>query len=136
MIIINITIGTRSKTGQLLEFKKGAFHMWEYLQVPIVPMMIYGAYELFPSGAQINVPGNVVVQFLKPIQPNEAKSRQEMAVLLRRRMCEAILHNCPYKDLHSLTGNQRMRVQRGVYGFVGSSYNCFIYLFIYNYTIN
>ena len=105
--------GTRSKTGQLLEFKKGAFHMWEHLQVPIVPMVIFGAYELFPPGSQICVPGNVVVQFLKPIQPSEAKSRQEMSVLLRRRMCEAIA-KCPERDLTSLSGTQRIKNQRAI----------------------
>ena len=49
--------GTRSKTGHLLEFKKGPFHVWEHLQAPIIPMMIYGAYELFPAGANMMTPG-------------------------------------------------------------------------------
>ena len=30
--------GTRSQTGQLNGFKKGAFHMWEQMQAPIVPV--------------------------------------------------------------------------------------------------
>jgi 1-acyl-sn-glycerol-3-phosphate acyltransferase len=42
--------GTRSKTGQLLPFKKGAFHMWDELRIPIVPAVIYGAYDLCPVG--------------------------------------------------------------------------------------
>ena len=43
-------IGTRSTTGQLLSFKKGTFHMWEQLQVPIVPFIIIGAFDLYPVG--------------------------------------------------------------------------------------
>ena len=42
--------GTRSTTGQLLAFKKGPFHMWEQLQVPIVPIVIMGAFEMQPPG--------------------------------------------------------------------------------------
>lgn len=42
--------GTRSTTGQLLPFKSGPFHMWEQLQVPIVPVVVMGAYEMQPPG--------------------------------------------------------------------------------------
>jgi 1-acyl-sn-glycerol-3-phosphate acyltransferase len=45
--------GTRSKSGQLLPFKKGAFHMWEELRIPIVPAVIYGAYDLCPVGKML-----------------------------------------------------------------------------------
>ena len=47
--------GTRSTTGQLREFKKGAFHMWEQLKVPIVPFITYGAFELFPKSIFFNL---------------------------------------------------------------------------------
>eukprot|EP01041_Mallomonas_annulata_P013798 gene13798-29341_t len=40
--------GTRSKTGQLLPFKKGPFYLWEELQSPIVPIVIFGAFDLYP----------------------------------------------------------------------------------------
>ena len=42
--------GTRSKSGQLLPFKKGPFDLWEQMQVPIVPLVIFGAFDLFPPG--------------------------------------------------------------------------------------
>jgi 1-acyl-sn-glycerol-3-phosphate acyltransferase len=42
--------GTRSKSGQLLPFKKGPFYIWDELQSPIVPLVITGAYELCPPG--------------------------------------------------------------------------------------
>lgn len=42
--------GTRSKTGQLLPFKKGPFYIWEDLQSTIVPFLISGAFELCPPG--------------------------------------------------------------------------------------
>ncbi|KAJ1391005.1 hypothetical protein B484DRAFT_298470, partial [Ochromonadaceae sp. CCMP2298] len=30
--------GTRSKSGQLMAFKKGPFYLWEQLNLPIVPL--------------------------------------------------------------------------------------------------
>ena len=54
--------GTRSTTGQLLPFKKGTFHMWEQLRVPIVPVIFYGAYELYPVGSWVNNTGKVYVR--------------------------------------------------------------------------
>lgn len=34
--------GTRSKTGLLLPFKKGPFHIWDDKRIPIIPMVING----------------------------------------------------------------------------------------------
>jgi len=88
--------GTRSLTGQLQPFKKGAFYTWEDLQVPLVPMVIFGAFDLHPPTASMTHPGRVVCRMLKPIKPEEVDPRAEPAVrrdilsrLLRRRMLEA-----------------------------------------------
>ena len=90
-MIIFILKGTRSTTGQLLPFKKGPFYMWEQLNVPIVPVIFYGAYELYPVGSWVNNTGKVYVRYLDPILPSEAKDRDGMMRLARRRMLEAFL---------------------------------------------
>mmetsp|Transcript_8700 Transcript_8700/g.14766 ORF Transcript_8700/g.14766 Transcript_8700/m.14766 type:complete len:429 (+) Transcript_8700:61-1347(+) len=94
MCLVIAPEGTRSKTGQLSAFKKGAFHMWEQLQAPIVPFITYGAFDLYPVGSWINNTGRVTGRYLTPIQPHEASSREEMSNLLRKRMLEA-LRDCP-----------------------------------------
>jgi 1-acyl-sn-glycerol-3-phosphate acyltransferase len=43
--------GTRTRNGELLPFKKGAFHMAIEAGVPIVPVTIHGAFEAMPPGA-------------------------------------------------------------------------------------
>ena len=53
--------GTRSTTGQLLPFKKGPFYMWEQLNVPVIPLLIQGAYDLYPVGSWVNDTGHVTV---------------------------------------------------------------------------
>jgi 1-acyl-sn-glycerol-3-phosphate acyltransferase len=88
--------GTRSKTGQLLDFKKGPFYVWEDLNEAVVPLIIFGAYDLYGQDKSMSTAGRVVARFLKPIKPTEidtneepAKRRELMSRLLRRRMLEA-----------------------------------------------
>ncbi len=38
--------GTRSTTGNLLSYKKGPFHIQSQLGAPIVPLIIYGGFDL------------------------------------------------------------------------------------------
>lgn len=113
--------GTRSKSGNLLPFKKGPFHLWEQLHTPIVPMVTIGAYELYPPGKTISNCGRVYVKFLKSVQPEEAASRDEMSVLLRRRMLESV-RDGPVDAGRDLTWAQR--IQNWVYliSFYGSLY--------------
>jgi 1-acyl-sn-glycerol-3-phosphate acyltransferase len=40
MCLVIAPEGTRSKSGQLNAFKKGAFHMWEQMQAPIAPVHV------------------------------------------------------------------------------------------------
>jgi len=82
--------GTRSNSGQLLPFKKGPFYMWDELKAPIVPMLIFGGYDLYPVGSWVNRTGHVSVRYLPPINASEAKDKDEMLVLLRRRMLESL----------------------------------------------
>lgn len=82
--------GTRSTTGNLLPFKKGPFHLWEQLQTPIIPIVTMGAFELYPAHCFMSHPGRVYMNFLEPIMPEEANSREEMLILVRRRMLQAL----------------------------------------------
>ena len=67
--------GTRSKSGQIQEFKRGPFYMWEELQCPIVPIVIYGAFDLHPPHKQMTMPGRVYIRYLKVVQPTEATGK-------------------------------------------------------------
>ena len=60
--------GTRSKTGELLPFKKGPFHMAMQSNAAIVPVVIRGAHRLLPPKTAFLRPGNVDVHLLPPIQ--------------------------------------------------------------------
>jgi 1-acyl-sn-glycerol-3-phosphate acyltransferase len=60
--------GTRSRSGELLPFKKGGFIMALKGQAPIVPVAITGAREALRKGSFIIWPVRIVVRFGAPIE--------------------------------------------------------------------
>jgi 1-acyl-sn-glycerol-3-phosphate acyltransferase len=62
--------GTRSREGKLQPFKMGAFHLVAATKAPLVPMVIYGAWErIRPDSVDVN-PGEITV-VIHPEQSTE-----------------------------------------------------------------
>jgi 1-acyl-sn-glycerol-3-phosphate acyltransferase len=59
--------GTRTKTGELMPFKKGAFRLAAGLGVDIVPVGISGSREMLPRGGWRIRKGRITVRFGEPI---------------------------------------------------------------------
>ena len=59
--------GTRSRTGELLPFKKGGIVMALKAQAPIVPVAITGARAAMRKGSPLIWPTTVTVTFLPPV---------------------------------------------------------------------
>jgi 1-acyl-sn-glycerol-3-phosphate acyltransferase len=59
--------GTRSRTGDLLPFKKGGFIMAIQAQVPVLPVAIRGGRDAMRKGSAIVRPVHVSVRIGKPI---------------------------------------------------------------------
>ena len=60
--------GTRSRDGQLLPFKKGAFVAAISLGVPLVPVVCKGTARIMPAGKYLSIlPGEAEVVVLDPI---------------------------------------------------------------------
>lgn len=59
--------GTRSLSGRLGSFKKGAFHMAMQAGVPIVPVVLRNTCEMMPRGSLLFRPGTVQVCALPQI---------------------------------------------------------------------
>jgi len=60
--------GTRSRTGELLPFKKGGFIMALQAGAPIVPVAISGARDAMRKGSLVIRPVRVTVRFGQPIE--------------------------------------------------------------------
>jgi 1-acyl-sn-glycerol-3-phosphate acyltransferase len=60
--------GTRSRTGELLSFKKGGFIMAIKAQAPIVPVAIQGGSAAMRRGSRIIRPVTVSIRVGEPIE--------------------------------------------------------------------
>ena len=59
--------GTRSRTDELLPFKKGGFVMAIKAQMPVVPVAISGGRAAMRKGSSLIWPTTIVVRFLPPV---------------------------------------------------------------------
>lgn len=98
--IISFAEGTRSKTGELMLFKKGAFRMAQAHQIDIVPVGIYGARDVLPSGEWLIKSGHISVKYGEVMKYEDYKnhSLEEFAAECKKQVAELIEE---LKDLRS-----------------------------------
>lgn len=84
--------GTRTRDGQVGQMKSGIRLLAERAAVPIVPVLIDGAYDVWPKGRLLPRPwGRITVRFGKPFRPDgteeefRARLRNEVLALAPRR---------------------------------------------------
>ncbi len=69
--------GTRSPSGEVQLFKRGAFYLATKTGYPVVPVTISGSDKLLPKG-KFNIKGGTIkVHFHKPIPVAEIKTRKD-----------------------------------------------------------
>ena len=81
--------GSRSRDGNLLPFKKGAFVAAIHLGVPVVPVACKGTREVMPRGGYLSiVPGAVELVVLEPIPTVDMTytDRDRLRDLVRKRI--------------------------------------------------
>lgn len=77
--------GTRSRTGELLPFKKGAFALAREAGVPVIPVIVSGSDRIQPGGAMRVHPRPVHLHFGSPIDTTRDASETLDALTLRVR---------------------------------------------------
>lgn len=85
--------GTRTKTGHLGPFKKGAYHLAEEFSLPVVPVTISGSYRVMPPQAKLPRPGHIILTIHKPIEPPQQGTYDVAELMSRSR--EAIASDLP-----------------------------------------
>lgn len=75
--------GTRSRSGDLLPFKKGAFRVAIDQQMPVLPVTVIGTRDILPSDSLRLRPGRVRVQLHEPIS-TEGMKTEDLGTLRRR----------------------------------------------------
>lgn len=61
--------GTRSKDGELLPFKKGAFHLAAKSRTAIIPLHIHGTRLALPKGGLLMRKNSIHIRFGQPLLP-------------------------------------------------------------------
>lgn len=75
--------GTRSRDGNISDFKKGGFVLAIDSTAPIVPVVIHGTWPIMARTGWLIRPGKVRVEILKPIE-TKTYSRKNKDLLLNR----------------------------------------------------
>ncbi|KAH9192031.1 hypothetical protein AeNC1_006003 [Aphanomyces euteiches] len=87
--------GTRSTNGQLQDFKKGPFYLQTDVNKSISPVVVHGAFELWPPGRLFTLSGKAYCDYLPQFQVDPAKSRNANRLALRRVYLEAAAKPVP-----------------------------------------
>ena len=74
--------GTRSKNGELQQFKRGAFHLAGQVNYPIIPVTIRDSDKLLPKGSLKIIRGTINIQFSPPIQTTKVETRNDELELM------------------------------------------------------
>jgi 1-acyl-sn-glycerol-3-phosphate acyltransferase len=91
--------GTRSKTAEMLPFKKGGFLMALKAQAPIVPVAISGGRDAMQRGSKIIRPALVSIRVGEPIETAGLRPSDRDALIARvRERIEALLAEGPVLD--------------------------------------
>jgi len=83
--------GTRSRDGELGEFKPGAFYLARKIMCPLVPVVLEGGREALPPGTRFFRPARLAVRVLAPVTGDGGRplSRDELAAETRKRILSA-----------------------------------------------
>ena len=90
--IVVFAEGTRSKTGEIQQFKRGAFRLATQVGYPIIPTTIVGSNKIMPKGTYKLKRGTIKVHFDKPI-PSEGISTRQEEIDLMNLVREIIVKN-------------------------------------------
>lgn len=75
--------GTRSRTGQMLAFKKGPFYLAQQSGAPIIPVSIHGTESMMRKGSLKIAPGDAYVRFHPPVWAAEHATREALMASVR-----------------------------------------------------
>lgn len=81
--VIILPEGTRSRTGEIGPFKKGAFILSTDLGISILPISISGTRSILPPKTLSLFPGRAIMEIHKPILPSP-KDRDKIDDLIKR----------------------------------------------------
>lgn len=84
MSLVVFPEGSRTFTGKMGPFKKGAYQLALEFNLPLVPVTIDGSFKVMPRTSKLPRPGHIVLTIHKPISaPSDEAARNEVMDLTR-----------------------------------------------------
>lgn len=74
MSIVVFPEGSRTKTGYMSSFKKGAFMLASQFDLPLVPVTIDGSFDILTKGGSIPLYGKIIMTIHKPVEKSGSLS--------------------------------------------------------------
>lgn len=84
MSVVVFAEGTRSKTGEVQPFKRGAFYLASRSGFPIIPVSISHSNKIMPKGKFRIKSGKVKIHFDKPIPTNQLSNKKDELELMEK----------------------------------------------------
>ena len=88
--IMTFPEGTRSRTGQMLPFKKGAFYLAMESGAPVVPISIWGSEQMMTKGSLRIKPGLAHITFHPALYPEQFQSREDLMEAVRKAIASSL----------------------------------------------
>jgi 1-acyl-sn-glycerol-3-phosphate acyltransferase len=82
--------GTRSRSGKLMPFKKGAFFLAMESGAPVIPISIWGSEQMMTKGSLRIKPGTAHLTFHPPLYPQQFATREQLAAAVRAAITSAL----------------------------------------------
>jgi 1-acyl-sn-glycerol-3-phosphate acyltransferase len=76
--------GTRAQPGEMLPFKKGAFHMAVEAGVPIVPIALKNSDVLMGKGTGEAWPGTIDMVMMPPVDTSWVRTDEDLDALVQQ----------------------------------------------------
>ena len=92
--------GTRAQPGEMLPFKKGAFHMAVQTGVPIAPIALKNADRLMGKGTGEAWPGTIEMVMMPPVDTSRVKNDEDLDQLVQQ-VQKMIMNELGIKKLSS-----------------------------------
>ncbi len=83
--------GTRSRDGNIRQFKKGGFVLAVDAGVPVVPVIIHGTWPIMQKDSLRIRPGNVVLEIGEPIEASNysRRNKDDLMERVQQAICDA-----------------------------------------------
>lgn len=105
--------GTRTRTGRMGRFRRGALFTARSGGAPMVPTVVRGSYAALPPGARLPRPRRLELEFLPPVDPSAPDALEQVRLAIAAALGESTEPQADLLDVPVEAGGRRVRSAAG-----------------------